>query len=200
MVAFYVLTKGEHPFGEKPDRLRNLLEGKPVGLDKLKDDAAKDLISWMLNHDPKDKPSADEALKHPYLQPAKQQFELLCKMGNQPEIKTQDVKSDVVRKLNSDPEDWRNTIAADVLSYLSTDSLKGRPVFYRPSWTECLRLIRNVEQHWNDRPRPRPEAFYTVEDPQKYFLDLFPRLCVEVHKIVRSCDWKERDHLKVYFV
>ena len=75
MVAFYILTKGEHPFREKPskDRLRNLLDGKPVGLDKLKDDAANDLISLMKNHDLKDRPSADEALKHPYLQPVKQQ-------------------------------------------------------------------------------------------------------------------------------
>ena len=199
MVAFYIVTNGEHPFGEKPDRLRNLLDGKPVGLDKLKDAAAKDLISWMLNHDPKDRPSAEKALKHPYLQPAKQQFEMLCRVGNQPEIKTEDVKSDVVRKLNSNSEDWRNKIAPDVLRFLSTDCLKRRPVFYGTTWTDCLRLIRNVKQHWHDRPSPRPEAFYIVEDPQKYFLNLFPSLSVEVHKIIRSCDWNERDDLKEYF-
>ena len=199
MVAFYILTKGEHPFGKKPDRLRNLLDGKPVGLDKLKDDAAKDLIYWMLSHDPKHRPAAEEALKHPYLQSAKQKLELLCTVGNQPEIKTQDVKSDVVRKLNSNPEDWRNKIAPDVLRYLSTDCLKGKTFHYRPSWTDCLRLIRNVKEHWHDRPRPRPEAFYIVEDPQKYFLNIFPSLCVAVHKIIRSYDWKERNDLKEYF-
>ena len=48
MVAFYVVTKGKHPFGEEPDRLRNLLEcGKPVGLDGLSDHTLKDLLSWM---------------------------------------------------------------------------------------------------------------------------------------------------------
>ena len=54
MVAFYTVTKGEHPFGEEPDRDRNLRNGDPVYLHKLKDPAVKDLISWMLSHDSKE--------------------------------------------------------------------------------------------------------------------------------------------------
>ena len=200
MVAFYTATKGEHPFGERADRLRNLLDGNPVGLAGLKDCVIKDLLSWMLSHEPKDRPSAEQALKHPYLQPAKQNFEMLCKVGNQPEIKTQDVKSDVVRMLNSDPKDWRNQIEPDILKYLCTDSSKGRTFRYKSSWTDCLRLIRNIREHWDDRPRPRPEAFYLVGDPQEYFLNLFPNLPVEVHIIIRSCDWRERPDLKEYFM
>ncbi len=203
-MAFYIVTKGEHPFGEKRYRLDNLLEGKPVGLNSLKDPAAKDFISWMLSHDPKDRPSAEEALKHPYLQSKKQQFEMLCKVGNQQEIKAGDNNSPVVQNLNKDLTDWRTLIRPDVLKYLCTDFMNGRPkVFcYKSSWTECLRLIRNVSQHWHDRPRPlpQPEAFYVVGDPQEYFLNLFPNLPVVVHGIVRSCDWKERPDLKEYFI
>ena len=154
----------------------------------------------MLSYDPNNRPSAKEALKHPYLQPGEQQFEMLCKVGNEPEIKAQDVKSDVVRKLNSNPKDWRNEIAPDVLRYLSTDYLKRKTFSYKPSWTDCLRLIRNVKQHWCERQRPQPEAFYIVGKPNEYFLNVFPSLCVDVHKIIRSCDWKERDELKEYFI
>ena len=200
MVAFYIVTKGEHPFGEEPDRHRNLLDGNPVYLHKLKKDpAAKDLISWMLSHDPKDRPSAQEALKHPYLQPKKQQFEMLCKVGNEEDILIGNVRSDVVRMLNSDPKDWRSLMSADVLKYLSTDPLKGKTFRYKSSWTDCLRLIRNVKAHWHHRPRPRPELFYLLGDPQEYFLDLFPNLPVVVHEIIRSCDWKERSDLQEYF-
>lgn len=69
MIAFYILTTGEHPFGAPAERQRNLRYGNPVFLDKLEDPAAKDLISLILSHDPKDRPSAREALNHPYFQP-----------------------------------------------------------------------------------------------------------------------------------
>ena len=195
MVAYYVVTKGQHPFGEEAERLLNLREGKPVGLDSLSDPALKDFLSWMLSHDPYKRPSAEEALKHPYLQTAEEKFEMLCKVGNEVEIKKVDVNSVVVRQLNSDSTDWRTIIRADVLKYF----VNGRN--YGPSWTECLRLMRNVNQHWKDTPRPlpQPKAFYEVGDPQEYFLKVFPDLPVLVHRIVRSSDWKERPELQKYF-
>ena len=204
MLSFHIVTKGDHPFGEKADRLRNLLDGNPVGLDRLKDPVLKDLLSWMLAHDPKKRPSAKEAIKHPYLQPPEQQFEMLCTMGNQGEIKEGKNKSPVVQTLNSDPTDWKTQIQPDVMKYLCTDYLKGKPKTFRygSSWTECLRLIRNVNQHWHDRsrPLPQPKAFYLVGDPQEYFLGLFPSLPLRIHKIVRSCNWKKRLELKKYFI
>ena len=203
MIAFYIVTKGEHPFGEVADRHRNLLDGNPVYLDKVKDAVAKDLISWMLSHDCKERPTAKEALKHPYLQPMKQQFQLLCEMGNQCEIKTGDTSSDVVKELNSDPTNWKTLMRPDVLNYLCTISVNGtsKTFHYGSSWTECLRVIRNVNQHWKDQLRqlPQPEAFYLVGDPQKYFPNIFPNLSVMVHRIVRSCDWKKRRDLKKFF-
>ena len=50
MVAYFVATKGKHPFGNPQYRLINLFHGKPVGLNKIKDVKLKDLLSWMLQH------------------------------------------------------------------------------------------------------------------------------------------------------
>ncbi len=197
MVAYFIVT-GQQVFGAPRYELHNLLDGRPVGLDTLEDFVLKDLLSWMLSHDLKDRPSAEEALSHPYLQPREQQFDMLCAVGNQPEVKRGDINSSVVKQLNDDQTDWRTLMRADVLRYLS-EPIRYQ---YKSSWTDCLRFIRNVNVHWYDRPRPlpQPEAFYLVGDPREYFLNLFPNLPVVVHKIVRSsCYWKERPDLKKYF-
>ena len=202
IAAFYIVTNGKHPFGEEPNRLRNLIDGNPVYLSKLKDPAAKDLISWMLSHNSKERPSAVQALKHPYLQPAKERFKILNEVGNQREVKSRDINSNVVQELNADPTDWRTKMKPDVLKYLRTDPLTGKTFYYGSSCTECLRLIRNVSQHWYDRPHPmpQPETFYLVDDPQVFFLTVFPSLPTDVHRAVRLSEWKKRPDLEKYFI
>ena len=201
MVAFYILTKGKHPFGAREHEiLTNLLAAKPVNLHMLDGHPfAKDLISWMLNRDPKDRPSAEEALQHPYLKSKEKQFSLLCGMGNEPHVKKNDVNSDVVKELSKDKTDWRARMDSDVLNYLSFDKLKKKLFKYTSSWTDCLRLIRNIKEHWKDYPRMEPEA-KKVGDPQEFFLELFPDLVLAVFKIARSRDdLKELSPLKEYF-
>ncbi|XP_028395353.1 serine/threonine-protein phosphatase 6 regulatory ankyrin repeat subunit C-like [Dendronephthya gigantea] len=62
MIAFFILTKGEHPFGSNLDRMRNILEDNPVYLEKLSDDRARTFVSWLINHKIEDRPYAHEAL------------------------------------------------------------------------------------------------------------------------------------------
>ena len=44
----------------------------------------------MLKREPEDRPSANEALKHPYFLSDDQKLKMLCKVGNQQQIKTND--------------------------------------------------------------------------------------------------------------
>ncbi len=63
MIAFYILTKGYHPFGDPYHRMTNILKGDPVNLDMLDDSVAKRFISWLMNHSVDDRPNVGEALR-----------------------------------------------------------------------------------------------------------------------------------------
>ena len=68
MIAFYLLTKGTHPFGSHShDRMANILKGSPVNLHLLEDLEVRDYISWLIRHKIDDRPYVDQALKHPFM-------------------------------------------------------------------------------------------------------------------------------------
>ncbi|XP_046854691.1 probable serine/threonine-protein kinase ireA isoform X1 [Xenia sp. Carnegie-2017] len=202
MVAYYVATKGRHPFGTRGFRLRNMLIGNPVGLDEIKDEALKDLLSWMLKRQPEDRPSAYKALKHPFLMSDDEKFDLLCKVGNLEPIDGNDPNSNAVQQLNSDSSVWKSQMDDDVYNYFTTNVTNGKILHYGSSWTKCLRLIRYVGQHWYNLTwsRPQPEPFYKIGDHKNYFLKTFPNLPVRVHAAVRSDDeLKNNPELKNIF-
>ena len=199
MVCFHILTKGGHPFVPEIDRLR-LHDGKPVDLDNLTDPVAKDLISWMLQHNFRNRPYAHDALKHPYLLPPDQQFELLECVGNEKEIKNRDASSKVFNDINENDllstlKPWESEIDADVLKYVCP---KRR---YDAEWTECLRFIHNTSVYWKDDETTVPEKIKSkVDEPQDYFLKKFPTLAVVVHRVIRShWDWTSRRSLAKFF-
>ncbi|XP_046844922.1 serine/threonine-protein kinase/endoribonuclease IRE2-like [Xenia sp. Carnegie-2017] len=204
MVAYYVATKGKHPFGALKYRLKNLLDGNPVGLKEIKDASLEDLLLWMLQKEPKLRPNANEALKHPYLQSDKEKFNMLCDMGNQPEMiqsqRQSSLNSDVVAQLY-DPMEWRTRIDDQVLKAFKTFKKNGKKktLTYEPTWARCLRFIRNVNEHWNDKPRTHLLCYVKEGKYVDYFLQRFPELPLLVHKIIRSTDWKTRADLQEHF-
>ena len=199
MVAYFIVSKGEHPYGTDDCRISNLKSGNPVGLSYIYDLALKDLVEWMLSHNPNDRPSAKEALKHPFLQSAADQFELLSTVGNENEIKSSERSCKVVKEMNANAQDWVSLVDNDVYTYLCIDPKKPRPNKYSCKWTDCLRFIRNAKQHWKEEKPATPRPTSIQCEPHDYFLKIFPLLPVTVHRIVRSCDWKEREDLKKFF-
>ena len=67
MICFYILAKGEHPFGGPNDRIPNIAKGDLVYLDMLSDSTAKSFVSWLISHDINKRPYVEEALDHPYI-------------------------------------------------------------------------------------------------------------------------------------
>ncbi|XP_046843781.1 serine/threonine-protein kinase/endoribonuclease IRE1-like isoform X2 [Xenia sp. Carnegie-2017] len=193
MVAYYVATKGKHPFGDERLRLDNILKGNPVGLDEIEDATFKDLLSWMLQLKPEDRPSANEALKHPYLQSEEEKFNMLCDIGNQLKVKHSQGQnsptSDVHKQLHGSTE-WMKRIddevVKDLINFEVNDSIKAPK--YESTWAGCLRFMRNVDQHWQNKPRPHLSQHVKQGNYKKYFLQRFPELPLLVHKVIRSLE------------
>lgn len=71
MIAFFVLTKGGHPFGDEYDRMRNIVKGNPVDLPKLTDHNAREFVSSLISNSLEDRPYAYEALRYAFMDQAK---------------------------------------------------------------------------------------------------------------------------------
>jgi serine/threonine protein kinase len=207
MLAFYILTKGKHPFGAQIHRLINLHDDKPVGLSELSDPVVKDLLSQMLAKDLKKRPYVEQALKHPYFLSSKKQMRFLEAVGNQPEIKssTKHPNCDVSNQLDARnpllPNDWKAVINPEDLNALCHGG--SPPSEYDGNrYTQCLRLMKNVRQHWGDKPsRPPLKAMGCATSIDEYFCQMFPTLPLVVHQIIRESpgDWKTREILKEFF-
>ncbi|KAK7938489.1 hypothetical protein WMY93_001815 [Mugilogobius chulae] len=65
MLIYYILSGGHHPFGDRIRCEGNILDGK-YSLDHVEDEMAKDLIEWMISEEPRNRPSVDKCLSHPF--------------------------------------------------------------------------------------------------------------------------------------
>ena len=195
MLCYYVLTKGKHPYGTRVDRTSNIANGN-FDLKDLSDPCARDLITWMLQHDPSTRPNVHQCLKHPYLRTAEENFNLVVSAGNEKEIKTRDATSIVVQELNKLPVciNWISMIEACVMNYMTAHRCP-----YTNGAADLLRFIRTTAVHWHDKTPPA-NVQNTVVTPQEYFERKFPTLPVELHRIIRqNFDWETRVKLTKYF-
>ncbi|KAJ0006574.1 hypothetical protein NQD34_013847 [Periophthalmus magnuspinnatus] len=65
MLIYYILSGGHHPFGNRFLCEANILCGK-YNLEHVDDQVAKDLIEWMINEEPRNRPNVEECLSHPF--------------------------------------------------------------------------------------------------------------------------------------
>ncbi len=65
MLVYYILSRGHHPFGKGAACEYNILRGR-YSLEHLDDDVAKDLVEWMINENPNNRPTVEQTLAHPF--------------------------------------------------------------------------------------------------------------------------------------
>lgn len=191
-VFYYILTAGNHPFGDRYLREGNIIKGM-YDLSALKHFSsgdcveATDLISSMISFTPRLRPDTAMILKHPYFWPMNKKLEFLLKVSDRFEIERRDPPSDMLLRLEEIGPSVHNGDWLAKFDDLFKDNLGKYRKYSTDKVMDLLRALRNKYHHYNDMPpvlqlqmSPLPHGFY------KYFNDKFPNLLMEIYFVVRD--------------
>ncbi|ORX50239.1 hypothetical protein DM01DRAFT_1100096 [Hesseltinella vesiculosa] len=204
-IYYFVLTSGDHPFGNRFGRESNILSNSSdlSKLESMGEDGmeAKDLIQSMLNASPKSRPTADRVLAHPFFWTPAKRLAFLQDASDRFEVETRDPPSDLLVTLESEAKaiigyDWYRRIdrvvANDLGKFRKYDGRRVR---------DLLRALRNKKHHWQDLPENVKRTFGEPPDQYLYYFTArFPRLLLHTYHIIASHDDLMHDGaLRQYF-
>ncbi|CAA6655843.1 unnamed protein product [Spirodela intermedia] len=198
-VLFFCITKGRHPFGSHYERDSNVINNR-VDLFLVEHiPEAVHLFSILLDRDPEKRPRAAEVLQHPLFWSPEMRLSFLRDTSDRVELEERESDSQLLRALESIGQAafggrWGNKLEAPFIMDIS------RYRRYRfESARDLLRVIRNKLNHYMELPRALQELLGSVPDGfDKYFSTRFPRLLMEVYKVMYwHC--RDDDSFRKYF-
>ena len=208
LVLHYILSVKKHPFAvsgtTEHETEANILKGNMVGWDDSLCPEATHLLKAMLDRDKKKRPSAREALDHPFFWTKEKKLDFLTAVGNQPEFECPRAKrTPPLTAVETDLETSFGTIVR--YANWNDPGYKHMPGIYKEmkkkrqydtrSVVELVRLIRNGYSHVSEATRPTPIRKLLLED--FVFLKYFPNLVMEVFKAVTTHGWDQtREEIK----
>jgi serine/threonine-protein kinase/endoribonuclease IRE1 len=206
LVFFYVLTRGNHPFdcGDRFMREVNIRKGNYslALLDSLGDFAyeARDLISSMINANPKLRPTALEVMAHPFFWSYKKRLNFLCDVSDHFEKEPRDPPSPALAHLESyAPE----VVQGDFLRHLPrefVDSLGKQRKYTGTKLLDLLRALRNKRNHYEDMPDSLKKTVGRLPDGYlSFWARRFPNLLIVCWNVVYNLHWEETDRFRDYY-
>ncbi|XP_054823233.1 serine/threonine-protein kinase/endoribonuclease IRE1a isoform X2 [Prosopis cineraria] len=184
-VLFFCITGGRHPFGERLERDFNIVRNQKdlFLVDYIPE--AEDLISCLLNPEPDLRPKAVEVLHHPFFWDSEMRLSFLRDASDRVELEDRETNSDLLKALEGSAPaalngNWDEKMEPTFIANI------GRYRRYKyDSVRDLLRVMRNKLNHYRELPQeiqelvgPIPEGF------NDYFASRFPRLLIEVYKVM----------------
>ncbi|GAA5869070.1 hypothetical protein JCM8547_008691 [Rhodosporidiobolus lusitaniae] len=190
-IFYYVLTRGEHPFGGRYEREMNILQGKVSleRLDGLGEEAVEvqDLIQRMVATNPRERPAADAVLLHPFFWNAQKRLLFICDASDRFEIMDRDPPSPTLVTLERRARDIVGDDWSKALDRTLLDNLGKYRKYDGASVRDFLRVLRNKKHHYQDLPETvrknlgdLPGGFLS------YFTARFPHLLLHVYDTVAT--------------
>ncbi|XP_037615224.1 uncharacterized protein LOC119481960 isoform X3 [Sebastes umbrosus] len=187
MLIYYILSGGHHPFGNSFECEYNIHKGR-YSLDHVQDVVAKDLIEWMINEEPKNRPKVEECLSHPFFWTSERRVEYLTKIGNRKEVaKYRMADKELVGSLEECAtvgsfEQWKNKFPPELVQKMDPNDKA-----YPDNTLALLRFIRNLHDH------------HAEDAAQVDVMKIFPDLFGCVYKFAKNRRWNSETPLKEMF-
>ncbi|NWU57742.1 ERN1 endoribonuclease, partial [Dromas ardeola] len=212
-IFYYVVSGGQHPFGDSLRRQANILSGS-YRLSCLQEEVhdklvARELIVAMINPEPQRRPSASVVLVHPFFWSQEKQLQFFQDVSDR--IEKEPVEGPIVSALEAGGRsvvrtNWRMHISLP----LQTDLRKFR-TYKGASVRDLLRAMRNKvwpsqlpcalstrasrsplpllqKHHYHELPADVRVALGSIPDGfVQYFTSRFPRLLLHTHGAMRVC-------------
>lgn len=191
-VFYYILSNGQHPFGDKYMREANIVQGS-YSLEALEDYKmpdmveARDLVMRMISRDPRQRPDANEVLLHPLFWSPERRLDFLLKVSDRFEVEQRDPPSHLLMLLEEEAPKVVGTDWHGKLDRAFVENLGKYRKYYGDRIMDLLRAMRNKSHHFNDLPpavrvamEPYPEGFLT------YFTKRFPFLLMTIYYVVKD--------------
>ncbi|XP_021714102.1 serine/threonine-protein kinase/endoribonuclease IRE1a-like [Chenopodium quinoa] len=196
-VLFYCVTGGRHPFGDRLERDINIIRNR-VDFNLVEDmPEAHDLFSRLLQPNPQMRPIAPEVLHHPFFWNSEMRLSFLHDASDRVELEDREANSSILKDLESIAPTaigtkWNIKLEPQFINDI------GRYRRYKyESVRDLLRVIRNKLNHYRELPAEIQGLLGSVPDGfDEYFMNRFPRLLIEVYKVVskfcRSEKWFQK--------
>ncbi|XP_056299041.1 serine/threonine-protein kinase/endoribonuclease IRE2-like isoform X2 [Pseudoliparis swirei] len=184
MLSYYILSGGHHPFGDESYKVEsNIYEGLYT-LGHVQDVVAKDLIEWMIDKEPKNRPQVEECLSHPFFWSSTKRVQYLIRIGNKDEAKKYRTAD---QELLCSLDKWAPDGSFKQWQTKLVNKMDTKNKAYPDNTLGLRRFIRNLDDH------------HAVEAAQVDVLALFPDLFGCVFKFAKTKGWNSETPLKEMF-
>lgn len=198
-LIFFCITKGGHPFGERFERDANIVKNNYDFFLVEHIPEAVDVFSHLLDPNPEKRPMAKEVLYHPLFWSSETRLSFLRDASDRVEVEDREEGSALLNALENVAPlalggNWDEKLEATFITNI------GRYRRYKyDTIRDLLRVIRNKLNHYRELPKeiqellgPLPEGYYS------YFSKRFPKLLIEVYKVIYMYCREEEDFAKYF--
>uniref|UniRef100_A0A674MCQ4 non-specific serine/threonine protein kinase n=1 Tax=Takifugu rubripes TaxID=31033 RepID=A0A674MCQ4_TAKRU len=195
-VFYFVISRGQHPFGDTLRRQVNiLLSSTPLIQQnkKIEDIIAQNLIEQMIAAAAETRPSCSCVLKHPFFWSPERQLLFFQDVSDR--IEKEPADSPIVLTLENGGRavvrtNWRMHISVPLqIDLRRFRTYKGNSV------RDLLRAMRNKKHHYHELPSEVQETLGELPDGFiNYFTSRFPRLLMHTYEALHICSHERLFH------